>query len=79
RTIDFIKNITQSLQFIFLTETNYDKETVFIKANVSIGSCLRILDPYGYWYSTLIWPGSYSVSIHNVDDYNNTNVTDFAL
>lgn len=72
------KNITQSLQFNFLTEPNYDKETVFIKAKGTIGSGLRILDPNGYWNSTLRWPGSYSVSIQNVDDNNNTNVTDFA-
>ncbi len=39
---------------------------------------MRILDPNGYWNSTLRWPGSYSVSIQNVDDNNNTNVTDFA-
>ncbi len=31
-TSDSQKNITQSLQFNFLTEPNYDKETVFIKA-----------------------------------------------
>ena len=73
-----VKNITQSLQFNFLTEPNYDKETVFIKAKGTIGSGLRILDPNGYWNSTLRWPGSYSVSIQNVDDNNNTNVTDFA-
>ncbi|HDA1270835.1 TPA: leukocidin/hemolysin toxin family protein [Staphylococcus aureus] len=53
-TSDSQKNITQSLQFNFLTEPN------------------------GYWNSTLRWPGSYSVSIQNVDDNNNTNVTDFA-
>lgn len=77
-TSDSQKNITQSLQFNFLTEPNYDKETVFIKAKGTIGSGLRILDPNGYWNSTLRWPGSYSVSIQNVDDNNNTNVTDFA-
>ncbi|SCT08194.1 bi-component leukocidin LukGH subunit G [Staphylococcus aureus] len=77
-TSDSQKNITQSLQFNFLTEPNYDKETVFIKAKGKIGSGLRILDPNGYWNSTLRWPGSYSVSIQNVDDNNNTNVTDFA-
>ncbi|WP_407807946.1 bi-component leukocidin LukGH subunit G [Staphylococcus aureus] len=77
-TSDSQKNITQSLQFNFLTEPNYDIETVFIKAKGTIGSGLRILDPNGYWNSTLRWPGSYSVSIQNVDDNNNTNVTDFA-
>ena len=40
---------------------------------------MKILNPNGYWNSTLRWPGSYSVSIQNVDDNNNsTNVTDFA-
>ncbi|MBE5676870.1 leukocidin/hemolysin toxin family protein [Staphylococcus sp. SS87] len=77
-TSDSQKNITQSLQFNFLTEPNYDKETVFIKAKGTIGSGLRILDPNGYWNSTLRWPGAYSVSIQNVDNNNNTNVTDFA-
>ncbi|MBE5661230.1 leukocidin/hemolysin toxin family protein [Staphylococcus sp. SS251] len=77
-TSDSQKNITQSLQFNFLTESNYDKETVFIKAKGTIGSGLRILDPNGYWNSTLRWPGAYSVSIQNVDNNNNTNVTDFA-
>ncbi len=52
-TSDSQKNITQSLQFNFLTEPNYDKETVFIKAKGTIGSGLRILDPNGYWNSTL--------------------------
>ncbi|MCS5347909.1 leukocidin/hemolysin toxin family protein [Staphylococcus aureus] len=77
-TSDSQKNITQSLQFNFLTEPNYDKETVFIKAKGTIGSGLKIIEPNGYWNSTLRWPGSYSVSIQNVDDNNNTNVTDFA-
>ena len=55
------------------------KETVFIKAKGTIGSGLKILNPNGYWNSTLRWPGSYSVSIQNVDDNNNsTYVTDFA-
>ena len=40
---------------------------------------MKILNPNGYWNSTLRWPGSYSVSIQNVDDNNNsTYVTDFA-
>ncbi|HFV7357560.1 TPA: leukocidin/hemolysin toxin family protein [Staphylococcus aureus] len=78
-TSDTEKKISQSLQFNFLTEPNYDKETVFIKAKGTIGSGLKILNPNGYWNSTLRWPGSYSVSIQNVDDNNNsTNVTDFA-
>lgn len=55
-TSDSQKNITQSLQFNFLTEPNYDKETVFIKAKGTIGSGLRILEPNGYWNSTLRWP-----------------------
>lgn len=77
-TSDSQKKISQSLQFNFLTEPNYDKETVFIKAKGTIGSGLKILDPNGYWNSTLRWPGSYSVSIQNVDDNTNTKVTDFA-
>ena len=77
-TSDSQKNITQSLQFNFLTEPNYDKETVFIKAKGTIGSGLRILDPNGYWNSTLRWPGSYSVSIQNVDDNNNTKESNYS-
>lgn len=77
-TSDTEKKISQSLQFNFLTEPNYDKETVFIKAKGTIGSGLKILEPNGYWSSTLRWPGSYSVSIQNVDDNKNTEVTDFA-
>lgn len=77
-TSDSQKNITQSLQFNFLTEPNYNKETVFIKAKGTIGSGLKILEPNGYWNSTLRWPGSYSVSIQNVDDNKNTEVVDFA-
>ncbi|WFO06881.2 leukocidin/hemolysin toxin family protein [Staphylococcus aureus] len=77
-TSDSQKNITQSLQFNFLTEPNYNKETVFIKAKGTIGSGLKILEPNGYWNSTLRWPGSYSVSIQNVDNNKNTEVVDFA-
>ncbi len=58
-TSDSQKNITQSFKFNFLTEPNYDKETVFIKAKGTIGSGLN-LDPNGYWNSTLRWPGSYA-------------------
>ncbi|SUK09186.1 leukocidin/hemolysin toxin family protein [Staphylococcus aureus] len=77
-TSDTEKNISQSLQFNFLNEPNYDKETLFIKAKGTISSGLEILYPNGYWSSTLRWPGSYSVSIQNVDDNTNTKVTDFA-
>ncbi|HDJ7805939.1 TPA: leukocidin/hemolysin toxin family protein [Staphylococcus aureus] len=77
-TSDSQKNITQSLQFNFLTEPNYNKETVFIKVKGTIGSGLKILEPNGYWNSTLRWPGSYSVSIQNVDNNKNTEVVDFA-
>ncbi|MGT2610467.1 leukocidin family pore-forming toxin [Staphylococcus aureus] len=77
-TSDSQKNITQSLQFNFLTEPNYDKETVFIKAKGTIGSGLRILDPNGYWNSTLRWPGSYSVQFKMLMTTIIRNVTDFA-
>ncbi len=59
----------------YLTEPNYDKEHIKAERN-EVGSPLRILDPNGYWNSTLRWP-KYIDSIQNANN-NNTNVTHFA-
>ena len=68
----------KAYNFTSLTEPNYDKETVFIKAERYNWQWIENFKSKWLLNSTLRWPGSYSVSIQNVDDNNNsTNVTDF--
>lgn len=60
---DTQKHITQSLQFNFIKDESYDKETVVLKAAGNIASGARILDPNAINTSTKRWPGEYKVSV----------------
>ncbi|NAM82192.1 beta-channel forming cytolysin [Staphylococcus condimenti] len=74
---DLNKHITQSLQFNFIKDESYDKETVVLKTAGNIASNARILDPYAVYTSTKRWPGEYKVSV-NLPETDSTAIIDYA-
>ncbi|UXV34927.1 beta-channel forming cytolysin [Staphylococcus sp. IVB6181] len=74
---DTQKHITQSLQFNFIKDESYDKETVVLKTAGNIASGAHILDPYAVYTSTKRWPGEYKVSV-TLPKTDSTAIIDYA-
>ena len=71
------QKITQTLQFNFIKDKDYDKEMIVLKTQGIIASGFRNALPQGYNEGILKWPGEYFVKV-SPQGSDSTQVVDYA-